>query len=125
MDSAAKRWGQGWPSGPLTPARRALLTDINGPFADVFGDLERLWDASPLRSVDGSQPHFLVLYASNDNPGFAEDSTAFYQALVKAGSEAELHMIPDRDHPGIIGRAAKPGDPAREFILRFIAEHTS
>jgi hypothetical protein len=58
-------------------------------------------------------------------PGFAADSTAFYQALVSAGSEAELHMIPDRDHPGIIGRAARDGDPARELILRFIAQHTN
>jgi hypothetical protein len=93
------------------------------PFTDVFGDLEQMWNASPLKYVNGTQPPFLVLYGSNDNPGFAEDSTAFYQALVDAGSQAQLHMIPDRDHAGIIGRAARPGDPARQFILRFIAEH--
>jgi acetyl esterase/lipase len=104
---------------------RRLLTDIAGPFEDVFGDQEQSWEASPLRYVDGSQPPFLVLYASNDNPGFAEDSIAFYQALVQAGSEAELHMIPDRNHQMIIGNAARPGDPARDFILRFIAEHTT
>jgi acetyl esterase/lipase len=103
---------------------RRLLTDINGPFEDVFGDLEQSWEASPLRYVDGSQPPFLVLYASNDNPGFAEDSTVFYQALVNAGSQAELQMIPGRNHQMIIGDAARPGDPARELILRFIAEHS-
>jgi acetyl esterase/lipase len=102
-----------------------LLTDINGPFEDVFGDQEQSWEASPLKYVDGTQPPFLVLYASNDNPGFAEDSTAFYQALVSAGSEAELHMIPGRNHQMIIGDAARPGDPAREFVLQFIAEHTT
>jgi hypothetical protein len=58
-------------------------------------------------------------------PGFAQDSTAFFQALVDHGSEAELHMIPGRNHQMIIGDAARPGDPAREFILRFIAEHTT
>src|SRR5262249_42051191 len=103
---------------------RRLLTDVLGPFEDVFGDQEQSWAASPLRYVDGTQPPFLVLYGSNDNPGFAEDSTIFYQALVKAGSEAALHMIPARNHQMIIGNAARPGDPAREFILRFIAEHT-
>jgi acetyl esterase/lipase len=105
--------------------QRRLYMDPNGPFEDVFGNPEQHWEASPLRYVDGTQPPFLVLYGEFDNPGFAEDSTAFYQALVSAGSEAELHMIADRDHPGIIGRAARDGDPARELILRFIALHTN
>jgi len=92
---------------------------------DIFGDLEQYWDASPLKYVDGTQPPFLVLYGSDDMPGFAEDSTAFYQSLVDHGSEAELHMIPGRTHQMIPCDAARPGDPAREYILRFIAEHTA
>jgi acetyl esterase/lipase len=90
---------------------------------DVFGDLEQFWNASPLKYVDGTQPPFLVLFASNDMPGFGQDNTAFYQALVDAGSQAELHMIPGRNHQMIIGDAARPGDPARDFMLRFIGEH--
>jgi acetyl esterase/lipase len=105
--------------------QRRLFTDPNGPFEDVFGNPDQHWEASPLRHVDGTQPPFLVLYASNDNPGFAEDSTVFYEALVQAGSQAELHMIPGRNHQMIIGNAARPGDPAREYILRFIALHTN
>jgi acetyl esterase/lipase len=93
-------------------------------FEDVFGDVEQRWEASPLKYVDGTQPPFLVLYAQFDTPYFAIDGPAFCQALINAGSEAEIHMIPDRDHPGIIGRAARPGDLARQFILQFIAEHT-
>jgi acetyl esterase/lipase len=100
----------------------AGLYAFHGP-SDVFGD--QWWEASPLHYVDGTQPPFLVLYAQFDNPGFDADSTAFYQALVQAGSEAELHMIADRDHSGIMGRAARPGDPARELILGFIARHTN
>jgi acetyl esterase/lipase len=105
--------------------QRRLYTDPNGPFEDVFGNPEQHWEASPLRYVDGTQPPFLVLYGQFDIPGFAPDSTAFHQALVSAGSEAELHMIPDRNHGGIIGRSARDGDPARELILRFIALHTN
>jgi acetyl esterase/lipase len=100
------------------------LTRLPG-FEDVFGNAEQQRQASPLTYVDGTQPPYLVLYAQFDNPGFAQDSTAFYQALVSAGSEAELQMIPDRNHAGIIGRSARDGDPARELILRFIAQHTS
>jgi acetyl esterase/lipase len=105
--------------------QRRLYMDPNGPFEDVFGNPEQHWEASPLRYVDGTQPPFLVLYGQFDNPGFDQDSTAFYQALVNAGSEAELHMIPDRNHAGIIGRAARDGDPTRELILDFIARHTN
>ncbi|HVK16612.1 MAG TPA: FG-GAP-like repeat-containing protein [Fimbriiglobus sp.] len=100
------------------------LTRLTG-FEDVFGTVEQQRAASPLTYVDGTQPPYLVLYAQFDNPGFAQDSTAFYQSLVAVGSAAELHMIPDRNHAGIIGRSARPGDPARELILSFIARYTS
>jgi acetyl esterase/lipase len=103
---------------------RTSGTNPAGPFNDVFGDLEQQWEASPLKYVDGTQPPFLLLYGSNDNPGFPEDATAFYQALADAGSEAEIHIIPGRNHQMMIGNAAHPGDPVRELILRFIAEHT-
>jgi hypothetical protein len=33
-------------------------------------------------------------------------------------------MIPARNHQMIIGDAGRPGDPAREFVLQFIAAHT-
>jgi acetyl esterase/lipase len=90
---------------------------------DIFGDLEQYWNASPLKYVDGTQPPFLVMYGSDDNPGFPEDSTAFYQALLDAGSQAELHMIPGRNHQMMMGDA-HPGDPMWEYMLQFIAEHT-
>ena len=105
--------------------QRRLYTDVNGPFEDVFGTPEQHWEASPLRYVDGTQPPFLILYGQFDLPGFAADSIAFYQALAAAGSEAQLHMIPDRNHAGMIGRAARPGDPVRELSLEFIFRHSS
>ena len=97
---------------------------ILSDWTDVFGDLEQRWEASPLKYVDGTQPPWLVLYGSDDNPGFPEDSRKFYQALVQAGSHAEVHEIPNRNHSGMVSRMALPSDPAREFILQFIAEHT-
>jgi acetyl esterase/lipase len=81
------------------------------------------WDASPLKYVGERQPPFQILYADADNPGFDGQAKAFYQALVKANSEAELILVRPRDHLTIMSRTALPGDPAREAILRFIAEH--
>src|SRR5262249_60336881 len=66
--------------------QRLLYTDPNGPFEDVFGTPEQQWEASPLRYVDGTQPPFLVLYGQFDIPEIPADSTAFYQALLSAGS---------------------------------------
>jgi len=111
-------------SGGFYDVRRSDSPLVNGPFNDVFGDLEQQWNASPLKYVDGTQPPFLLLYASNDNPGFPEDATTFYEALVTAGSSAEIHMIPGRTHQMIMPSVARPGDPAREYILDFIADHT-
>jgi acetyl esterase/lipase len=105
-----------------------MTVQFNNPalpdLRDMFGDLEQFWNASPLKYVDGTQPPFLVLYASNDMPGFAQDNANFYQALIDHGSEAELHMIAGRNHQMLIGDAARPGDPARQFILDFIAAHS-
>ena len=93
-------------------------------WSDVFGDLEQHWEASPLKYVDGTQPPWLVLYGSDDNPGFPEDSRNFYQALDQAGSQAEVHEIANHNHGGMISRMALPGDPGRDLVLRFIREHT-
>jgi acetyl esterase/lipase len=93
-------------------------------WSDVFGDLEQHWEASPLKYVDGTQPPWLVLYGSDDNSGFPEDSRNFYQALVQAGSQAEMHEIANHNHGGMISRMALPGDPGRDLVLRFIREHT-
>jgi dipeptidyl aminopeptidase/acylaminoacyl peptidase len=90
---------------------------------DVFGDIEQQWEASPLKHVTGREPPYLVLYADDDNPGQAADNTAFYNALIAAGAAAELHEIQNRNHAAIISAAARVGDPAREFILRFLADH--
>lgn len=77
-----------------------------------------------MKYVSDRQPPFQILYGGAEVAETAMQAEMFYQALVAANGEAELHEIPDRDHPGIIGRAARTGDPAREWMLRFIAERT-
>lgn len=93
-------------------------------FADVFGDEEQRWEASPLQYVSPHQPPFQLLYGEFDNPMQRPQAEMFYQAIVQAGSAVELYEIPDRNHQGIIGRTALPGDPARALMRRFIDEHT-
>src|SRR5215472_5511571 len=90
----------------------------------IFGDREQRWQASPIKYVSDRQPPFQILYGGAEVQETITQAETFYQALVAANGQAELHEIPDRDHPGIIGRAARAGDPAREWMLSFIAEHT-
>ena len=94
-------------------------------FADVFGDEEQRWEASPVRYVSGHQPPFQIFYGEFDNPMQRPQALMFYQTVVDAGSAAEWHEVPDRNHQGIIGRAARPGDPARALMLRFITALTA
>jgi acetyl esterase/lipase len=98
---------------------------IRDDLAYAFGDAQQRWEASPIHYLDGTQPPFLLLYAQFDNPGLPEQSQTFYNALLTANDQAELHQIADRNHTGNFARSARPGDPAREFVLRFIAEHTT
>ena len=83
------------------------------------------WDASPLKYVGDHQPPFQILYADGDMLVDPAQPRTFYQALVKANSEAELILVPQRDHFTIMSRTALLGDPAREAILRFITAHTN
>jgi acetyl esterase/lipase len=94
-------------------------------FAFAFGDEEQRWEASALRYVSEHQPPFQLLVGANDTAARQMQAQTFYDAIRGVNGEAELHVIPDRDHAGIIARAARPGDPARELMLRFIAEHTT
>jgi acetyl esterase/lipase len=98
------------------------IYDLRGWGSPAFGT-QREWDASPLNYVGEHQPPFQILYADGDDVDQAQPRT-FYQALVKANSEAELILVRQRDHFTIMSRTALPGDPAREAILRFIAAHT-
>src|SRR5262249_48348902 len=82
-------------------------------------------DASPLNRVGDHQPPFQILYADGDMLVDPAQPRTFYQALVKANSEAELILVPQRDHFTIMSRTALLGDPAREAILRFITAHTN
>jgi acetyl esterase/lipase len=96
---------------------------IREDYAAYFGDAQQRWEASPLRFVDGTQPPFLLLDAQFDNPGLPDQAQTFSNALLAANDQVELHQIADRNHIGNFARSARPGDPAREFVLQFIAAH--
>jgi acetyl esterase/lipase len=113
----------------LSPDLIKAAITVSGPY-DLrgFGILafptQEEWDASPLKYVGEHQPPFQILYTDRDLVGAEWQARTFYQALVKANSEAELIEVPQRDHFTLMSRTALPGDPAREAILRFIAAHT-
>jgi acetyl esterase/lipase len=61
-------------------------------------DLGRL--ASPISFVGPGAPPFLIVHGTNDTIVSPVQSQVFYDALIKAGVRAELHIIPGARHGG-------------------------
>jgi acetyl esterase/lipase len=73
--------------------------------------------ASPLRFVSRDSAPFFLLHGETDSVVPVEQSKIFYDALKKAGVEAQLFIVPDKGH-GIIA----PPDAAQQ-IYKFFDEH--
>jgi acetyl esterase/lipase len=88
----------------------------------VFGtDAELRKQASPIRHARAGLPPFLILYADKDFASCGrKPSEEFCKALKGKGARAETLEIKDSNHYWIIVRAALPGNPVPEAILKFI-----
>ena len=73
--------------------------------------------ASPLRFVSKDSAPFFLLHGEKDSLVPVEQSELFYEALKKAGVEAQLVIVPGKGH-GIIA----PPDAAQQ-IYKFFGEH--
>lgn len=86
----------------------------------------RVDEAAPLNHVRPGLPPILNLCAEHDDwKRLMENRTL--EAYLKAEGirDAELHIIPERDHGSIIERMMTPNDPAFLLIEAFIAKHAS
>jgi acetyl esterase/lipase len=96
--------------------------DENGEVARLIGgavaqNVDKALAASPLTYVDSNCAPVFLMHGGKDKLVPPEQSRFFYDALLKAGVEAHLEIIPDKGH-GIIA----PPPVARE-IYRFFDEH--
>jgi acetyl esterase/lipase len=101
------------------PKNRA---DPNIDVAKLLGgavgeNIQKAIAASPLTYVDKNCAPVFLMHGGADKLVPPEQSKIFYDALIKAGVEAHLEIIPGKGH-GII---APP--PVAEEIYRFYAEH--
>jgi acetyl esterase/lipase len=93
----------------------------------VFGtDPEVRKQASPLRHARAGLPPFLILYADKDFASCGrEPSEKFCKALTEKGARAETLEIKDSNHYWIVVRAALPGNPVPQAIVKFIRAHSA
>jgi acetyl esterase/lipase len=83
-------------------------------------------DAAPIYHVQKQTPPFLILYADRDMPARREENIYLAAALRATGNRRVQDLqVNDRTHGSIAGNMVKPGDPAAEAILHFIADPTS
>lgn len=87
---------------------------IGGPVAE---NEDKATAASPLTYVNRNCPPVFLMHGATDKVVPPEQSKIFYDALLQAGVEAHLEIIPGKGH-GII---APP--PVAQEIFRFFAEN--
>ncbi len=91
---------------------------------DVFtGDPDKQRDASPVAHVSEKQPPFLISYAQTDLPTLDAQAMELAKLLQQKGTEAQLVMVPNVDHIGIIVSIGTPNDLMTDLILRFVRAH--
>jgi acetyl esterase/lipase len=120
----------GGPSVPL-----AGLIPVSGQMATHYtiraerqdkGLGMRVDEAAPLNHVRPGLPPILNLCAEHDDwKRLMENRTLEAYFKAEGLREAELHIIPDRDHGSIIERMMTPNDPAFLLIQAFIANHAT
>lgn len=78
-------------------------------------------DAAPAYHASAAAPRTLIFVGSNDLPTRVEEC-AYFIALLKSlkHPDAEMHIIPDRDHGKIVWEATKANDPTLKLMLDFI-----
>jgi len=89
----------------------------------VFGEEETRKQASPLTHVRAKLPPMLILYGDQELRGLGKQAEEFGEALKKAGADATVQMIKDRNHGTVMGFIARPNDPAAKLIFEFLAKH--
>ena len=91
---------------------------------NVFtSDPDKQRDASPVAHVSEKQPPFLIGYAQHDLVTLDAQAIELAKLLQQKGTEAQLVMVPNVDHIGIIVSIGTPNDVPTDLIVRFVRAH--
>jgi acetyl esterase/lipase len=108
----------------MSSPRKSLLGGIPFRldfFSAVFGDDPKVRaEASPINHVRPGLPPFLLFSADNDLPFLPAMAEEFCAALRKHGCDAQLLVIPGRNHNALMCRAIRPDDPVARAMVEFI-----
>jgi acetyl esterase/lipase len=73
--------------------------------------------------VSEKQPPFLIAHAQSDLPTLDAQAVELAKLLQQKGNEAQLVMVPNVDHIGIITSIGSPNDQTADLIVRFVRAH--
>jgi dipeptidyl aminopeptidase/acylaminoacyl peptidase len=67
-------------------------------YPEMYSDLERLWDRSPLKHVSNTRTPTLVLHGEKDDRVAVSQGQEFYRALQSLGVETRMVIYPREPH---------------------------
>jgi acetyl esterase/lipase len=113
-------------SSPWMESMLMRVGHVANPFSVVFGnDRGILTAASPIHHIHKGLPPFLILYASAEVPGLAQQAEDFTAEVRKTGTWVRMQEIPDSTHRTILFNVNEANDPAGKALLDFIREVTA
>ena len=88
----------------------------------MHGATEETWrrHASPLRSVDGGDPPFLLLLAASDYPSLHRQARLADEHLQKLGLSRGFVIVPEVDHERMVLELSRADHVAGPAILEFL-----
>jgi dipeptidyl aminopeptidase/acylaminoacyl peptidase len=95
---------------------------MKGRDADVFSrDADVMTDASPIRHVSEGMPPVLLIVGGRDFPMLEEDARAFIEKARGLGLSADLFVVEDRDHMGVVRSLIEGDSPVRRQVSGFLS----
>lgn len=69
-----------------------------GDYGELYSDLERMWDRSPLKHVSSARTPTLILHGENDERVAVSQGREFYRALQSLGVDTRMVIYPREPH---------------------------
>lgn len=112
----------------LHPRQLAGVVGLAGPYdflpmtapdvIEVFRGDPNLHDSQPIHFVDGDEPPMQLIHGEQDRTVYPKNSRRLAEALRERGVRAELSILPDAGHVGLL-LSLRPG--SRQTVLDTLA----
>jgi acetyl esterase/lipase len=102
-----------------------FLPLVGGPLEEIFPPATRA-ASQPVNFVNGHEGPALLIHGYLDNTVKPRDSAKLAELVTAASGEAQLVIVPDREHAGILLALARPLSwlaPVADDVDQFIRQH--